>query len=242
MTRDEVLKTTQWEEFLSRSISASAIGEWWFCPALISNQKLYGDIKTPETIEGSRLHEEEASKIIEGLGPLEEVEVVSLFDAMVHSRRNIENALLNREILANSEDTILFRAICPEIGYVGKPDEVDCTNGKEPTVVELKTTGSLPRKPWTNHEAQIGAYMLGMERLGFHQSYGRLRYKQRHTKAPVTEFVVNMDDRLRNLVHSSARSIINILDGSEPEPTRNPKKCRSCKYSQLCRWSLVKDT
>lgn len=238
MTPDEGLKNTQWEEFLSKSISASSIGEWWFCQALITNDKLFGEIETPETIQGSQIHEEEASEIIKALGPLEEVKVESLFDAMIHSRRNIENALRQKDVLANSEDTILFRAICPEIGYVGTPDEVDCSNGRNPIVVELKTTGNRPWKPWTNHEAQIGAYMLGMERLGFHQSYGRLRYRVRDSDAPITEFIVNMDDRLRNLVLSSAKSIISILSGSDPEPTGNVNKCRSCKYSQLCQWSL----
>jgi len=102
-------------------------------------------IETPQTVAGSQIHEEEAQEVIRKLGPLKKARIQSLFDTMMHSRRNMASALKSRQILAKSENNILFRCILPETGYIGLPDIADCRNGKQPVLARL-TRDPIDRK------------------------------------------------------------------------------------------------
>jgi len=235
------LKKTTWRKFLSQSVGASSIGEYWYCPAKIANARTFGEAETTETVKGSEYHEIEAKTIIEKLGPLKKVKVESVFDIMKLSRDNIEAALMNREILANSEEDVLFWSVLPEARYIGVPDKADCTNAEEPILMDFKTTARLPGDAWVDHRIQLGAYMLGIERLGFGQSYGIVRYVSRLDSTLTTDFKVYLDGYLRDEVLATAQEVHKIFLGGKPRPTSNPNKCKACPYRKVCEWSLARD-
>ena len=229
-----------WKKFRARSVSASSIGEYWFCSAKVVNAALLGEVETEEAIIGSGYHEKVATQIIQKLGPLQRVEVESVRDIMNLSRDNILDAIERREILANSDEDILFWAISPELKYVGVPDKADCTDGI-PVLMDFKTTNRLPGEAWTNHRIQLGAYMIGIEKLGFQQEYGIVRYVLRQDPATIADLRVFLDGYLRDEVVTTARAVHSIVFGGvEPRPTTNPNKCAKCPYNDVCRWSLVK--
>jgi CRISPR/Cas system-associated exonuclease Cas4 (RecB family) len=239
-TSPSELKVMPWGEYRSKAVSASSIGEYWYCSAKVLNARLHGRIETEETETGSGYHEEETTKVIGALGPLRKIKVESVYDVMKLSHDNIRNALKGRKVLANSETTVLFWAIHPERKYIGVP-ESRCTNGKEPILMDFKTTGRLPHEAWIDHRTQLGAYMLGIERLGFRQSYGIVRYVLR-SKQPteIADFKVYLDDNLRLHVSTTSDAVHKVLDGGSPQPTKNLNKCRACAYDDLCRWSLTR--
>jgi CRISPR/Cas system-associated exonuclease Cas4 (RecB family) len=234
------LKATPLGQYRGKAVSASSMGEYWYCSAKVLNSRLYGHVETEETETGSEYHEEVTTKVIGTLGPLRKVRVESVYDAMKLSHDNISNALKGRKILANSEETVLFWAIHPEWRYIGVPDKADCTNGKEPVIMDLKTTGRLPGEAWIDHRIQLGAYMLGVEQLGFRQSYGIVRYVLRNDPTESADFKVYLDDYLRLHVSTTSEAVHKILDGGQPQPTKNPNKCRVCSYNDVCKWSLTR--
>ncbi len=236
------LGPTSWHDFLGNAVSASSIGEHWFCAAKVLNTATYGNVETEETKAGSDYHEERAIEAIKKLGPLKKVKIETLDDVIKLSRDNIARALARRQVLANGEETVLFWAVSPELRFVGVPDKVDCTNGKEPIVMDFKTTGRLPSDAWTDHRVQVGAYMIGVANLGFKQSYGIIRYSLRDTPSETADYKVYFDEYLKRQVAETAQTVHDILDGSEPRPTTNSNKCRSCAYNQVCKWSLVRGT
>ena len=234
------IKQMPWAKFRGESISTSSIGEYWFCSAKVVNAALFGKIETEEATTGSSYHEDVTTQIIEKLGPLEKVEVESVQDIMKLSRDNLMSAIKEHEILANSDENVLFWAMSPELKYVGVPDKADCTNSI-PVLMDFKTTAKLPGEAWTNHRVQLGAYMLGVERLGFRQEYGIVRYVLRQDPNVTADFKVHFDGYLRDEVFSTARSVHDLIfKGAEPRPTTNPNKCAKCPYNGVCKWSLVK--
>jgi len=198
------------------------------------------DITTPQTIAGSQIHEEEAQKILNKVGPLKKIKVESLLDAMMHSYRNLIYALRARKILANSEKHVLFRCIVPELGYVGLPDIANCKNGKQPILFEIKTTGRIPTEVWMDHKIQMGTYLIGLERLSFKPEYGVVEYILRSNRSFRKEFKVHINDSLKQIVNRTSKEVMNILRGKDPVPCNNPRKCASCGYKNLCPWSLEK--
>jgi CRISPR/Cas system-associated exonuclease Cas4 (RecB family) len=234
------LKIMPWGQYRSKAVSASSIGEYWYCSAKVLNARLYGHIETAETETGSEYHEEETNKVIGALGPLRKIKIESVHDVMKLSHTNIRDALKGRKVLANSETTVLFWAIHPEQKYIGVPDKADCTNGKEPILMDFKTTRRLPGEAWIDHRTQLGAYMLGIERLGFRQSHGIIRYVLRDRPTEIADFKVYLDEHLRLHVSTTSDAVHKVLDGGEPQPTKNPNKCRACAYNDICRWSLTR--
>lgn len=232
------LKKIRWLDFAKNAISASTIAEYWFCPAKIYNSIKQGEIETPLTIAGSQIHEEEAQEILKQLGPLKKIEVESLFDAMLHSYQNLTSALRDRKILANSEKNVLFQCIVPEMGYIGVPDIADCTNGEQPILVETKTTGKLPRDIWIDNRIQMGVYLIGLESLSFKPKYGIVEYVLRTDQSIRKKFEIQIDDDLRRNIHNTSNEVRDILNGKEPVPCNNPRKCASCGYRDGCPWSL----
>jgi CRISPR/Cas system-associated exonuclease Cas4 (RecB family) len=179
LNASDSLKEIGWRDFARSALPASTIAEYWFCPAKICNKMRQGSIETPQTVVGSQIHEEEAQEVLKKLGPLKEVKIESLFDAMMHSRLNLASALEARQILANSEKNVLFRCIVPETGYIGLPDIADCRDGKQPVLVEIKTTGRLPTEAWMDNRIQMGVYLVGLERLSYHPEHGIIEYRLR---------------------------------------------------------------
>ena len=234
------LSQMSWAKFRGATISASSMGEYWFCAGKVVNTTLFGDVETEETTKGSDYHEKTTAQIIDRLGPLKQAEVESIQDVMTLSYNNISNAIRGHEVLANSDEDILFWAISPELKYIGVPDKADCT-GSGPVLMDFKTTARLPGEAWTDHRIQLGAYMIGIERLGFRQDYGVIRYVLRQDSNVTADFKVYLDGYLRDEVVNTARAVHGIVyDGVEPRTTTNPNKCTKCPYNDVSRWSLIK--
>lgn len=240
MPKPDPLKKAKWDDFVKSALPASTIAEYWYCPAKIYNKMRLGDIKTPATIVGSQIHEEEAQEVLEQLGPLEEVKIESVYDAMLHSYRNLVSALKEKQILANSEENILFRSIVPEAGYIGLPDIADCRDGKHPILIDLKTTGNLPWRVWMEHKVQIGVYIIGLERLSLKPDFGIIEYVLRTDHSVRRRFEVRVDDSLRKTIQETSEQVLGILKGKDPIPCDNPRKCFSCGYKDNCNWNLSK--
>jgi CRISPR/Cas system-associated exonuclease Cas4 (RecB family) len=235
------LQSLPWNRFLQRSSGASSLAEYWYCPAKIINSVSLGAIETEEKTTGTEFHETETTRIIKSLGPLRKVKVKTLYDVMRLSYENLVGALRRREVIANSENQVLFWSIVPDLGIVGVPDKADCQEGGEPVLIDFKTTARLPGEPWVDNRIQLGAYMIGLERLGFRQTYGLLKYVLRDEPSSSVVFKLYLDDYLRNQVARTSQEVARILDGTTPTPTKNPKKCRACEYHYLCKWSQAKD-
>jgi len=232
------LKKIGWRDFARSALPASTIAEYWFCPAQICNRMRQGSIETPQTVAGSQIHEEEAQDVLKKLGPLKTVKIRSLYDAMMHSRLNLASALKARQVLANSEENILFRCIVPETGLIGLPDIADCRNGKQPVLVETKTTGRLPTEPWMDNRIQMGVYLIGLERLSYHPEHGILEYRLRSDSSARERFEIQLDTNLRQTIQETTEAVLGLLKGQEPIPCNNPRKCASCGYRDSCPWSL----
>ena len=157
---------------------------------------------------------------------------------MMHSRLNLASALKARQVLANSEENILFRCIVPETGLIGLPDIADCRNGKQPVLVETKTTGRLPTEPWMDNRIQMGVYLIGLERLSYHPEHGILEYRLRSDSSARERFEIQLDTNLRQTIQETTEAVLGLLKGQEPIPCNNPRKCASCGYRDSCPWSL----
>ncbi len=131
--------------------------------------------------------------------------------------------------------------VIPETGIHGEPDIVDCSDGKQPVIIDIKTKDKLPSEAWFNDKLQLGVYVMGLERLGFKSKYGILKYELRHDRNQVAEFKVQVDDNLRRHIVDSTHDILRIINGGEPVLTDNERKCIRCEYRTTCNWSRAKD-
>jgi CRISPR/Cas system-associated exonuclease Cas4 (RecB family) len=231
------LKKTTFLQFRKHSIPVHVLSEYWYCAAQITNLKLQGEIETPTLLEGRAIHEEAAEKALAKLGRMRHVEIKTVFDAMLFSYVNIKRALRKKSILANAEGKLLFATILPELGVLGKPDQLDCSDGTNPIIVEIKTKDTLPTRGWPDDELQVGAYVLGLERLGFHPTHGLLQYVVRGNQSNQVTFRIQLKDRLRKKILDTAMIVGRLLFGKEePIPTKNPRKCVKCRFNEACAW------
>lgn len=219
------------------------LADYWYCAAQIPNRKLQGDIETPTLLQGRGIHETEAQGILAKLGRLRQIKAGTVFDMMLLSYGNIKHALAKRMILANAEGKVLFATILPELGILGKPDCVNCSDGVNPIIIEIKTKDVLPRRIWPDHELQVATYMLGLERLSFHPTHGMLEYVLRSDPSSKIVHRICLKDHLRERVMSTAKTVVNLLlDKEEPMPTKNPRKCVKCRFNESCRWKPTDST
>jgi CRISPR/Cas system-associated exonuclease Cas4 (RecB family) len=231
------LYETSFREFSKHTVPVHILAEYWYCAAQITNRKIQGDIETPILLEGRRIHEEEAEKILAKFGPTKQIKVTSVFDAMLLSYSNIRSALRVKKTLANSKEHVLAMTILPEYAILGVPDSIDCTDGKHPIIIETKTRDKIPTDPYQDHELQVAIYMMGLERLGFKLSYGVVEYMIRDIPWERKRYRVTLDDSLRKRAVSTAKTVVNLLsDNEEPVATRNPNKCRPCRFRESCKW------
>ena len=156
---------------------------------------------------------------------------------MLLSYANIRLALSKKKILANTKERLLCMTILPELGIFGKPDSVDCRNGKVPIIVETKTTQRFPGRPWPDNRLQVGLYSMGLERLGFNPSYAIIDYVIRGNLKKREHHKVHLNDRLREKAVSTTKKVIDLLlEKEEPIPTKNPRKCVPCVFCKSCTW------
>jgi CRISPR/Cas system-associated exonuclease Cas4 (RecB family) len=231
------LTDTPFKDFSKRTVPVHILAEYWYCAAQVTNRKIQGDIETPLLLEGRRLHQEEADKILAKLGPTRRIKVTTVFDAMLLSYNNVQRALAAKKMLANSKEHVLAMTILPEYGILGVPDSIDCTDGKHPIIIETKTRDKIPTEPYQDHELQVAIYMMGLERLGFEISYGVVEYIIRDISWERKRYRVMLDDILRERAVSTAKTVVNLLsDREEPVATKNPNKCRPCRFKDSCTW------
>ena len=185
------------KEFLKHSVAASDLAEYGYCPATITNMLAIGKIKSPVMLEGSRLHEQDAQKILSGMRVKKVKVPETLIELLATMHVVVKNAIKKRTFLVNSDETKMYWAILPELGCIGFPDLVDCKNGT-PVVVERKKRilGNIPIEPWENHKLQLAIYMLSLERIGFKPKFGVLEYVKPATNE-TRKFEVRLNEELR---------------------------------------------
>lgn len=233
---------TTFLEFQKHSVPVHMLAEYWYCAAQIPNRRLQGDIETPTLLEGREIHESDARNILAKLGKLRRVKAKTVLDMMLLSYGNIMWALKRKAVLANAEGRTLFVTILPELGILGKPDRVDCSNGVTPIIIETKTRDELPRRIWPDHELQVATYVLGLERLNFHPTHGVLEYTIRSDPSRRRRHTILLEEHLREKILSTAKTVVNLLLQKEaPMPTKNPRKCVKCRFCESCRWKPTTD-
>ena len=235
-----------WVEFTKQALPAYWLAEYKYCPSKAILEMEVAEEKPQQMLEGQIIHEQDAQEILENLGPLVSVPHPETVEAMMQfSRRQLRKALEERVTLANKEGIIMFVSIIPHLCVWGVPDCADCTDGKHPIIIETKTTGRLPNKPWEDAKIQVGVYLLGLEVLGFDFKYGLLRYKLRQRSEEVRDFMVSLDHDLRQLVEQTVASARHVLNGAiSPAPADTLGKCANCKIShpqlyRRCKQELV---
>ncbi len=229
------------KDFLQHSVAASDIAEYGYCPATITNMLAIGKIKTPVMLEGSKLHEQDAQKILSGMR-LEKMKVPeTLLELLATMHIVVKNAMKKRSSLVNSDETRMYWAILPELGCIGFPDLVDCRNGT-PVVVERKKRilGNIPSEPWENHKLQLAIYMLSLERIGLKPEFGVLEYVKPATNES-RRFEVRLDEELRRKTLDAVEVVKGLIEGQKPVPTTNRHKCEHCNFADKCQWSLIRN-
>ena len=53
---------------------------------------------------------------------------------------------------------------------------MDCTDGKKPVIIDVKTSGSLPSKRYLNVKGEAPLYSMGLKELGFHLLKATVEY------------------------------------------------------------------
>ena len=229
------LRKVKLTDFIKNAVGASIVGEYWYCAAKISNQKLLGKIKTPIMIEGAELHEEQAKEALSQLELRKVKAPETLLDALVFNYAAVKRAIARKSCLVNSEKSVMYLAILPELGCIGVPDLIDCSSGS-PIVVEKKFVSNLPYRPWPDQELQLAVYMRSLEKIGFNPSHGILDYFLRGTDQG-KRFEVPLNDYLRLKISDTVRTVRGLIEGGkEPIPTRKPRKCQACEYAKMCQW------
>jgi CRISPR/Cas system-associated exonuclease Cas4 (RecB family) len=229
------------KDFLEHSVAASDIAEYAYCPATITNMLELGKIRTPVMLEGSKLHEEDAQKILSGMR-LRKVKVPeTLIELLAAMHIVVKNAMKKRSSLVNSDETRMYWAVLPELGCIGFPDLVDCKSGT-PVVVERKKkiTARIPSEPWENDKLQLAIYMLSLERIGLNPESGVLEYVKPATQES-RRFEVHLNQELRKRTLDAVEAVKGLIKGEKPIPTNNRRKCERCKFGDKCKWSLVGD-
>ena len=227
------------KSFLKQSVAASDLAEYGYCPATITNMLATGKIRTPIMVEGSRLHEKDAQKILSGMRLRKMKTPETVIELLALMQIAVKKAVKARSSLVNSDEAKMYWAILPELGCVGFPDLVDCSSGT-PVIVERKKRilGGIPTEPWQNHELQLAIYMLSLERIGLKPKFGVLEYVKPATGESRC-FEVRLSDELRERTLEAVEAVKGLVKGQKPIPTSNRRKCEHCRYEDKCQWSLI---
>jgi CRISPR/Cas system-associated exonuclease Cas4 (RecB family) len=235
------LATLKLRDFLENSVAASDIAEYAFCPATITNMLELGKIRTPIMLEGSKLHEEDAQKILSGMRLKKVKAPETLIELLAAMYIQVKTAMKRRSSLVNSDETKMFWAVLPELGCIGFPDLIECKSGI-PVVVERKKkiTARIPSEPWESDKLQLAIYMLSLERIGLNPEVGALEYVKPATQES-RRFEVHLNQELRKRTLDAVEAVKGIIRGEKPIPTNNRHKCERCKFGDKCKYSLVGD-
>ncbi|MFQ6085258.1 MAG: Dna2/Cas4 domain-containing protein [Candidatus Bathyarchaeia archaeon] len=234
------LEGINWMGFASHAIQIEDLARYWYCPAQILCRRRVEAFTRPPTGEGKKPTKEE-KKFLTKMALMREHEDDTVLDVMVRSHANVNWALEKKGLLANGEDVALFASVLPEMNCVGIPDFADCTDGKQPIVVERKHREKiLPWRPPPGDVVEVGAHAMALERIGFKPSKAVIDYQSLKTRRK-RAFKITIDSDIRDSVRFTVHRVSRILEGTQkPIPTKLPSRCRSCdpRYREVCEWKV----
>ena len=232
---------------VKRPLPVYWLANYHYCPAKVKNILEMGPSESEVLEVGKLVHEEElvpvAEEFVRAVGPIQYASPLAMTVDQVLSGLAgvVRRALRKRAVIANTEEETLLWLMEPELGIIGIPDMVDCSNGREPVVVELKSTGRIPRRPWSDHVVQVGAYTLCLRAMGFGNArVAQIRYVERGGRGAHT-FTILVDETVEHIVRATVRSLRALLEGRARWcGTDNPRKCLVCDYRHVCPFSLAR--
>ncbi|MDD2521372.1 MAG: Dna2/Cas4 domain-containing protein [Anaerolineaceae bacterium] len=115
-----------------------------------------------------------------------------------------------------------------ELQLVGKPDYVIKDARGMVIPVELKS-GAAPTRPWDSHIIQLAAYCRLIEKnFAQRPPYGIIRYQN---KSFTIDYTDELETRLIALI-AQMRQV--EQDNCANRSHKQPARCRSCGYAQIC--------
>jgi predicted RecB family nuclease len=247
---------TTWRDLLDEkkfrhgvgAISASAIGEQYYCEMKVEQSYLHEEIKTEQKEEGDALH-----------------------DAIFAMKKTSFDELA-KQIQSGRQCVVAFPLVAKhgEMTLIGQPDAVVFQGRRPIYLIELKTTRGATTIVYDGQRAQANTYGYLLDQIGFDCSVLKLIVvklrqaeglsgKQKSKFLPFLMRVLASGEDLSNVAkHSKEDVVIHTfpyerqtavgdfqrvggywLGKREPIPATNPNKCRACEFARLCPSSLV---
>jgi hypothetical protein len=223
--------------FNRRGLSASVIGEQFYCEKKAEMRHLYGEIETETKVQGIEAHES----------------LLSEAEATTRSQL-LEEILSGEPVIAHEMPLI---ALHGDVLLAGQPDAVLFRDGDPLIVIEAKFSGS--KLPYPSYHAQARTYCLMLDSLGFDTSYlfyaiaVMPRGGERDERLSARLVDVIRENGLQEATLSvggghvymyefdiaEARRDVDWALGywrgqREAQAADNPNKCRSCEYRDKC--------
>ena len=164
---------------------------------------------TPEMTHGSDIHNQLENIFKQDATP------TSFEDAVEASK---ENALMSRECFVNA----------PELGIRGYIDEI-WMKPDEIVIIDDKPG----RTPYQSTMNQVRAYCLAYKSMTNDERLIKAALRERGTSNLF--WIEVFTPEVENQIKFTIDRMQGLLDGTKPFiPTKNPNKCRSCRYKRYC--------
>ena len=164
---------------------------------------------TPEMTHGSDIHNQLENIFKQDATP------TSFEDAVESSK---ENALMSRECFV----------IAPELGIRGYIDEI-WMKPDEIVIIDDKPG----RTPYQSTMNQVRAYCLAYKSMTNDERLIKAALRERGTSNLF--WIEVFTPEVENQIKFTIDRMQGLLDGTKPFiPTKNPNKCRSCRYKRYC--------
>ena len=164
---------------------------------------------TPEMTHGSDIHNQLENIFKQDATP------TSFEDAVEASK---ENALMSRECFV----------IAPELGIRGYIDEI-WMKPDEIVIIDDKPG----RTPYQSTMNQVRAYCLAYKSMTNDERLIKAALRERGTSNLF--WIEVFTPEVENQIKFTIDRMQGLLDGTKPFiPTKNPNKCRSCRYKRYC--------
>lgn len=164
---------------------------------------------TPEMTHGSDIHNQLENIFKQDATP------TSFEDAVEASK---ENALMSRECFV----------VAPELGIRGYIDEI-WMKPDEIVIIDDKPG----RTPYQSTMNQVRAYCLAYKSMTNDERLIKAALRERGTSNLF--WIEVFTPEVENQIKFTIDRMQGLLDGTKPFiPTKNPNKCRSCRYKRYC--------
>ncbi|MBQ2654148.1 MAG: CRISPR-associated protein Cas4 [Methanobrevibacter sp.] len=164
---------------------------------------------TPEMTQGSAVHEQLETIFKQDATP-------STFEDAVEASK--ENASMSREVFV----------VAPEYGIRGYIDEIRM-KPEEIVIIDDKPG----RTPYQSSMNQVRAYALAYKSMTDDERIIKSALRERGTDNLF--WIEIFTPEIEKEIKFTINRMQGLLDGSKPFiPTKNPNKCRSCRYSRYC--------